>query len=689
MDREAFKNTIPLASSGLTLRYAPMLQLKCRLILIGLAFTYVILNNWFNSQEGLSDSELTYHLHPLLFILGTSVASLVWFRSGRSLALFGRVQIAIDLALVTTLVVVTGGPLSPFVFMYVVLVIGVAMLASRDAAIVTAFISSLAFASGTIALRFNLTSPPNIPEVLTLSLSYLGMQWAALSGAMFVVAFATSFLIRRVATSYELIKTSQRDLAAMHHAQNALMDGIQDGIVTTDASDVVTFMNQHARELFNLSQQDEAGPFSRFLKRRGLNVHAPIPIGESEVELSDGPQQQKRRILIMTKALLAADGTEIGRLYQCQDVTRIRSIEDQLQMQEQLARLLAEQPSETTDSGKAAAFVGESRVMQQIFKLIDRAAPSDATVLINGESGTGKELVARALHQRGSRSNGPFVPVNCGAIPETLIESELFGHKRGAFTGADTDTIGLFRKAQGGTIFLDEIGELPLPMQVKLLRTLQEKSVRPVGANIDIPFDVRVIAATNRNLRGEVSAGRFREDLFYRLNVINIQLPPLRERKEDLPLLITSALRRLVKKGKAPVITPAAMELLLGYGYPGNVRELENILERAIVLGGEVVLPEHLPEQMRETKGCVDRSTNKPFETEVIVDEQMTLPINLDELLLATERRYIEAALLQTNGAKKKAAELLGINFRSFRYRLQKLSPETAAAEGDGHEASS
>jgi two-component system response regulator PilR (NtrC family) len=184
-----------------------------------------------------------------------------------------------------------------------------------------------------------------------------------------------------------------------------------------------------------------------------------------------------------------------------------------------------------------------------------------------------------------------------------------------------------------------------------------------------------------------VSAGRFREDLFYRLNVINIQLPPLRERKEDLPLLITSALRRLVKNGKAPVITPAAMELLLGYGYPGNVRELENILERAVVLGGEVILPEHLPEQIRETTQRVDSSSNPKFETEVIVDEQMSLPINLDELLLATERRYIEAALVQTKGAKKKAAELLGINFRSFRYRLQKLSPETCGADVEGQES--
>jgi two-component system response regulator PilR (NtrC family) len=315
--------------------------------------------------------------------------------------------------------------------------------------------------------------------------------------------------------------------------------------------------------------------------------------------------------------------------------------------------------------------------MQRVFKLIERTAPSDATVLINGESGTGKELVARALHLGGEKAAGPFVPVNCGAIPENLIESELFGHKKGAFTGADSDNLGLFRKAQGGTIFLDEIGELPLHMQVKLLRALQDKRVRPVGANSDLPIDVRVIAATNRNLRGEVSAGNFREDLFYRLNVINIQMPPLRDRRGDIPLLITSSLKRLAKGAKIPVVPPATMQLLLNYSYPGNVRELENILERAVVLGGEVILPEHLPEQIREPQVSATR------ETRIIVDETLVLPVNLERILADVERKYIEVALIQSSGVKKKAAELLGINFRSFRYRLEKLSlGETPSDEG-------
>ena len=370
------------------------------------------------------------------------------------------------------------------------------------------------------------------------------------------------------------------------------------------------------------------------------------------------------------------------------DVTTLRSAQEQLEIQERMARLLAGEGEEhlRRHYTKIKGFVGESAVMQRVFTLIERVARVDATVLISGESGTGKELVARAIHLGSERSDGPFVPVNCGAIPESLIESELFGHRKGAFTGAEHDAVGLFRRADGGTIFLDEIGELPLAMQAKLLRVLQDKRVRPVGGDTDVPIRIRVVAATNRNLRAEVKAGRFREDLYYRLNVVNVALPPLRERREDIPPLVNSLLRAFATAGTPlPVVPPATMHHLMAYDYPGNVRELENILERALVFGGEVLLPEHLPEVVRE-RSMTDLppppSIAVRTETTIIeTDQPIEFPMNLDLILAQTERRYLELALAQTNGAKKKAADLLGLNFRSFRYRLQKFN--IAAERGD------
>jgi two-component system response regulator PilR (NtrC family) len=345
-----------------------------------------------------------------------------------------------------------------------------------------------------------------------------------------------------------------------------------------------------------------------------------------------------------------------------------RELREKLDVQERLARLFSRrEPQLAFSPTRLGHFVGESGVMQKVFQLIERVANSDTTVLISGESGTGKELVARAIHLGSSRADGPFVAVNCGAIPENLIESQLFGHKRGAFTGAEADFIGYFRQADGGTIFLDEIGELPLLMQTKLLRSIQERCVRPVGGSKDIAIDVRIVTATNRTLKNEVEAGTFREDLFYRLNVINVPLPPLRARKDDIPLLIHSIMERLIPHDREPLLPPGTMDLLMAYDYPGNVRELENILERAFVLGGEVILAEHLPEHLRTPQ------TRTKKHTEIIIDERLELPVQLDEILAMIEKRYLEVALLQTSGAKKRAADLLGINFRSFRYRLEKF----------------
>jgi two-component system response regulator AtoC len=247
------------------------------------------------------------------------------------------------------------------------------------------------------------------------------------------------------------------------------------------------------------------------------------------------------------------------------------------------------------------ALVGGSAPMRAVYRLLEKAAAVDATVLLTGETGTGKELAARAIHFQSSRRERRFVPVNCGALPGELVESELFGHARGAFTGAATAKQGLFAEAQGGTLFLDEVGELPLPAQVKLNRALQEKEIRRVGDTQPVPVDVRVIAATNRDLREEVKAGRFREDLFYRLHVFAVTLPPLRERREDVPLLAAHFLEKHARAVRRTLhgFAPEAMRRLAGHGWPGNVRELENVIERAVaVAAGDVVAPEDLPPEL-------------------------------------------------------------------------------------------
>jgi len=310
--------------------------------------------------------------------------------------------------------------------------------------------------------------------------------------------------------------------------------------------------------------------------------------------------------------------------------------------------------------------VGRSAAIQAVKALIDKVATTRTTVLITGESGTGKELVARALHVNSGRT-GPFVPINCGAIPEGLIESELFGHVKGAFTGAASSKDGLFQAARGGTLFLDEIAELPLQLQPKLLRALQERRVRPIGATEDEEVDTRVVAATNRDLVEEVAAGRFREDLYYRLNVIQVRVPPLRERREDVVLLAEYFLRRFAAEQGRPDLTLSreARRRLDDYNFAGNVRELQNLMERAAALAdGPEVTVDALPSQLRPPL--------LPLQKEGPLPASFSLEAHLSLL----EQELIERALLQASGVKKNAAALLGLTFRQFRHRLKKLSAQ-------------
>ncbi len=322
------------------------------------------------------------------------------------------------------------------------------------------------------------------------------------------------------------------------------------------------------------------------------------------------------------------------------------------------------QPGATPKSGGGEGLLGDSAAMQAVRDLIDKLARSEAPVQISGESGSGKELAARLIHRKSARGEKPFVPVNCGAIPENLMESEFFGYKKGAFTGADSDRVGFFQAANGGTLFLDEVADLPLPMQVKLLRAIQEKKVRKVGSTQEEPVDVRIISATHKKLGEQVDAGRFRHDLYYRLNVIELRMPAVRERREDIPLFVDAILEKLAVAvgAKKPEVSPEAMEALTRYDFPGNVRELENVLERALAL-----------------------SSN---DTITLEDLQLTPPAVSDEIPAATaangkyplqdyldrvEKDAILEALEKTRFNRTAAAKLLGITFRSMRYRMERL----------------
>jgi two-component system response regulator PilR (NtrC family) len=326
--------------------------------------------------------------------------------------------------------------------------------------------------------------------------------------------------------------------------------------------------------------------------------------------------------------------------------------------------------------------LGRSDAMSRIMDLIGRISGARTTVLITGESGTGKELIARAIHEASDRKGKPLLVVNCGAIPEALMEAELFGHERGAFTGAVASRLGLFREAEGGTVFLDEIGELPQSLQVKLLRVLQERKVRSVGASTEVAVDVRILAATNRKVEEDVHLGRFRQDLYYRLNVIRIEIPPLRERPEDIRPLAEHFLGRCAAEQNKDIraLSPETFRALEGSAFPGNVRELENVIERAVALAtGPIIGLGDLP---RELSGA----TSQPLPALIGLPDE---GCNLDEVLGEVERRLLLQALERSGGVRTHAAKLLGVTLRSLRYRFQKHALADAEDEGDADPPSS
>ncbi len=337
---------------------------------------------------------------------------------------------------------------------------------------------------------------------------------------------------------------------------------------------------------------------------------------------------------------------------------------------EQEKALIDDELKKTLHFGK---IVGNSPQMQHIYQMIRQVAKTRTNILITGESGTGKELIARAIHEQSDRKDFPFVAIHCGGIPETLMESELLGHKNGALTGATADKKGLFEVAHKGTVFLDEIGDLSLPIQVKLLRAVQEKVIRPVGGNEDIRVDIRILSATNKNLQEEVIAKNFREDLYYRLNVIEIKVPPLRERKGDLKLLAQHFLEKYSREmGKAmKKISSYAIDMLNKYDFPGNVRELENIIERSVALSGtNILLPDSLALSVFKRR-WIEGVKNRRFDL-----EDVAKGVALDSILEEIEKAYIEKAMEIAGGKTDRAADLLGLSPRSLRYRLDKMKIE-------------
>lgn len=463
-------------------------------------------------------------------------------------------------------------------------------------------------------------------------------------------------------------------------------------LVVDDESSIREFLEiMLKREGYEVAVSDSAeGALTQLGKKFFHAVVTDIAMpGMDGIELLHKIKQKNHEtaVIIMTAHGSTESAVEAMKLGASDYLTKPFQIEEmKLSIQNCLRAVALEKENRRLRSelGKAFSFdtiIGNSEPMQAVFDLVKRVSQTKTNIIILGESGTGKELVAHAVHRNGADSSAPFVVINCAAVPETLFESELFGHKKGAFTGAVQDKIGIFEQANGGTLFLDEVGDIPLSVQVKLLRAIQQKNFRPVGGTQDVQVDVRIICATNKNLEEMVKAGSFREDLFYRLNVIQIRMPALRERKGDIPLLAEHFLRRfnlsMVKSVKS--ISKEALVMLERYDFPGNVRELENIIERAVALENHsAILPESLPQKLLLGGGS---SISQPKAASGTSPSPSATPqappsgdvvFNLEKGVEEFERLHIIQALEKTGGAKKKAAALLGISFRSLRYRIEK-----------------
>ena len=614
---------------------------------------------------------------PLILAYAISIGSALLLPRLKHLRAFAHGQVALDVFLITGIIWITGDSSSPFSFLYNLAVINAAILLFYQGAFIAAGISSVCYAALLLWSHHLLQNGNSVP-----------LSWTALVtmviniGSFFVIAALSGYLTDKLGKTQKLLKEKQIDFQELDAFKEALLQGIGSGVAITDSQGRINYFNQQAQNLTSLGEAavmgkrlDQIFPGLQFDFQRGdrsgavFNEELPLP----------GLQGVPKQVRLTLAPLSDSDEQLLGYVSIFEDITKQKQIEEKVRIEEELRRsreVELQGPSKGIDDVpfRFEGVVGKSGGIEKIYQLIQKVAASSTNVLISGESGTGKELVARAVHLNGPRQNKPFVAVNCGAIPETLIESELFGHVRGAFTGAVADHSGLFKQADQGTIFLDEVGELPLHLQVKLLRVLQEKTFTPVGASKPIKVDVRVISATNRDLRKELEEGRFREDLFYRLNVVNMVLPPLRSRKEDIPSLAHYFLRKFAASLNKNVeeISSGALIQLMNHTYPGNVRELENIIEHAVAITNKnIVTEEDLPQQLRGTPITDDSNVfeqTAPGGAEVFFDKGLSLDVELE----THEKCILLGALKRANGVQKKAAEILGINYRSLRHRLEK-----------------
>lgn len=664
--------------------------------------------------------DVTFSVLALAY-LGT-VLSAYLVRSISRPVVLAYLQIGFDVLLITGALGVTRGATGPMALLYVLPIANAAGLLMMPGAVTAAVASSVAY-GGLLLHGQHVTVAAGampVPEVawpVTLAAICFGLTAIGVGG-----------VARRLQNAEGELRSHREEVGRLEELHRALANGLECGILVTDCHGRVRSANPAAQQILSL-------PVGSI---HGREISWLIPMLESaEQDAGAGgyvecaqrvPGGESRRLRVGRSDLRDTYGNAIGALLMLQDVTRIEQLEARIAENEGAPLMLSgEEDGESgeaeSDEGPGAedGLIGACPEMRQISRLIDKVAAADATVLVTGESGTGKELVARAVHRRSGRASGPFVVVNCGAIPETLIESELFGHVRGAFTGAVSDRPGLFRRAHGGTIFLDEIGELSPALQVRLLRVLQDRRVMPVGGTAAIDVDVRVVAATNRVLEDLVKSGEYREDLYYRLAVISIDIPPLRDRGQDLTQLIEHFLRRGAERHGKNVkgVSAKAMNLLLRHPYAGNVRELENVIEHAITLADrDTVQESDLPESVR---GVLPTRSVRPSAAEATVSAlegglpsredladaagpdpwaagecaeapgvgptPIRLPIDdgegasLDEQLARQEKEMLLAALDRAAGVKKKAAELLGINYRSFRHRLQKYGLDAHGGE--------
>ena len=498
----------------------------------------------------------------------------------------------------------------------------------------------------------------------------------------FIIAFLSGFLARRVYEAEQLLKQKQKEYLDLEALKETLIEGMGSGIAITDLEGHINYFNNQAKGLTSFEEGTVKGKkLSHIFPSLSFSFDGPIEpkrIVVNEFSFTD-PKGRNKDLRLTLTPLRDRTDQPIGFVSIFEDVTRQKELEEKVRLEAEMRKarekeFAVDRREESKSDFRFEGVVGQGGGVDKIYQLVQKVAATDTNVLITGESGTGKELVARAIHFNGPRKDRPFVAINCGAIPENLIESELFGHVRGAFTGAVSDRDGLFKQADRGSVFLDEVAELPLHLQVKLLRVLQEKSFTPVGGSKQIKVDVRVISATNRELRKEVEKGRFREDLFYRLNVVQVSMPPLRNRKEDVPTLTHHFIRKFAEAHSKEVgeISSDALRYLMNYNFPGNIRELENIVEHAVaVTNNNIITDADLPAHI---KGISISEESNLFEKTAPggADAFFNRGISLDDELATHEKCLLLGALKRSNGVQKKAAEILGINYRSFRHRLEK-----------------